>query len=69
MLQTQTTKSSQTDQMHGQQPAVQWAMCWAVAVGKCSGYPGCRRECSFYEPTVADMTINVTTADLTERVP
>ncbi len=66
--QTKTTEAGQTDQMHVQQPAVQWAMCWAAAIGKCNGYPGCRAECSFYQPAAADINIEVTAAEFQESV-
>lgn len=65
--QTKTTEVGQTDQMHVQ-PAAQWAMCWAAAIGKCSGYPGCTAECSFYQPAAADATIEVTAAEFRESV-
>jgi len=66
--QTKTTKAGQTDQMHVQQPAAQWAICWAAAIGKCNRYPGCTAECSFYRAAAADMTIKVRAAEFEESV-
>ena len=39
------------------------ATCWAAAIGKCNGYPGCRAECPFYEPASPELAIEITPAD------
>ncbi len=39
------------------------ATCWAAAIGKCTGYPGCRAGCPFYEPASPELAIDMTPAD------
>mgnify|MGYP006292543569 CR=1 FL=1 len=39
------------------------ATCWAAAIGKCNGYPGCRAACPFYEPASSELAIEMTPTD------